>query len=99
MMLEGLAEDFRALKAYTLPAFSATDSIDEGALVQVDMEGDVMWFMILPGGGGTDVDVDDQEVTILTPETPLGEQLIGKAKGETYRVRAGGPGGTILGVS
>lgn len=98
MMLEDLAEGFRRLKSYRLPAYAPGDPIGEGALVQVDMEGEPMWFMILPGGGGTDVMVDHQEVTILTPATPLGEQLMGKAEGDTYCVRAGGPGGVIRSV-
>lgn len=97
-MLEDLAEDFRRLKAYRLPAFGPEDPIDEGALVQVDMEGEPMWFLILPGGGGTEVNALGQDVTVLTPETPLGRQLIGKGTGETYRIRAGGPGGLILRV-
>jgi transcription elongation GreA/GreB family factor len=99
MMLEDLAEDFRRLKAYRLPAYAPTDAIGEGALVEVEMDGESMWFIILPGGGGTDVMIGDVEVTVVTSETPLGEQLIGKRAGDAYLVRPGGPGGTIRTVS
>jgi len=98
MMLEDLAEDFRRLKSYLLPALSPGDRIDEGALVEVEMDGSNLWFMILPAGGGTEVRIENEEVTILTPKTPLGDQLIGKTRGEAYRVRADGPEGTILSV-
>lgn len=99
IMLEGQVEDFRRLKVYRLPAYAADDPIGEGALVQVEMDGETMWFMILSGGGGTDVPMDGQEVTILTPQTPLGEQLTGKTRGDTYRIRKDGPKGEILAVS
>ena len=82
MMLEDLATDFRRLKSYRPPAYEPGDAIGEGALVEVDMDGEPMCFMILPGGGGTDVMVDGREVTVLTPETPLGEQLMGKRAGD-----------------
>lgn len=98
MMLEDLAEDFRRLKSFLLPVFDPADPIDLGALVDVEMDGEPMWFMILPGGGGTDVVVDGREVTVLTPDTPLGEQLMSKTAGEAFLVREGGPKGTILAV-
>jgi hypothetical protein len=99
MLLENLAEQYGLLKAYRLPALQPEAPIKEGALVQVDMDGAPMWFMLLPAGGGTDVVVDGHEVTILTPTTPLGEQLMGKKRGDRYEVRKGGPAGTILHVS
>jgi transcription elongation GreA/GreB family factor len=98
LMLEELAEAYSRLKSYRLPAYDPEAPIGQGALVEVESDGEIMWFMILPGGGGTDIDLDGQEVTIITPETPLGAELIGKTAGQTYRLRPGGPGGAILSV-
>ncbi|MDB6054162.1 MAG: elongation factor GreAB [Verrucomicrobiales bacterium] len=55
---------------------------DVGALVSVDMAGDIGWFFIGPCHGGLEVLFSKKEVTVLTPESPLGSLLIGRKAGE-----------------
>ena len=38
-------------------------------------------YFLGPRAGGTEVDFDDTEITVITPESPLGSQLMGQKRG------------------
>jgi len=63
--------------------------VDYGALVQVDMRGGVSWYFIGPKAGGLEIVQDKDEVTIITPQSPLGEQLMEKKQGDKFKFGAG----------
>lgn len=71
-----LAKQLDELKAMVPEDFSGQE-IDVGALVEVDFEGDSDCYMLLNGAGGTEVTVDGKTCTVITPESPLGKQLMG----------------------
>jgi len=74
-----LAADLRhhiqALKAMDMEDFTGQE-IDIGAVVEVDLGGEVDTYMLLHCGGGIEVDVDGKTITIITPESPLGSALM-----------------------
>ena len=72
--------------------------IDIGALVEVEMDGAADWYLLLSGGGGTEVSVDGQTVTVITPESPLGQELMGNIEAGFVRLPSGAEG-IILSVS
>ena len=54
-----------------------------GALVEIAFSpDDTEWFFIGPAGGGVEVEVDGQTVTVITPESPMGRKLARLKKGE-----------------
>ena len=53
-----------------------------GALVTVENKGKANFFFIGPRNGGLEVTVGDQVVTVITPSSPLGRQLLGAAVGQ-----------------
>jgi hypothetical protein len=61
--------------------FSKDDPIDLGALVEIEFPGAREWFFLAPSGGGTEVQHEGTPVTVITPESPLGSQLIGSRVG------------------
>ncbi len=63
--------------------------IGKGALVEVDSGGEKLFFFIMNHGGGTELHLDFGEVTVITPESPLGASLMGKKDGEVYTLRSG----------
>jgi hypothetical protein len=72
-----------------LLAFPAGSRVALSALVEVDLSGEVHWFFLAPAGGGTEVVCEGTPVTLLTPESPLGSQLMGlKAGGWTDSPKA-----------
>jgi transcription elongation GreA/GreB family factor len=85
--LEAAIADFENLKAR---AFGANESIDIGALVELEMGGDNSLYFIGPRAGGTEVLHDRKEILVITPQSPLGGQLAGKKAGDQVHVSFGG---------
>jgi len=67
--------------------FTKTDAIDSTALVElVDENGKKMRVFISPAGAGMKVG----DVQIVTPESPLGDELVGKRVGDVVELNAAG---------
>ncbi len=62
--------------------FSPTDPIDLGAAIQIEFPGETTWFFLAPAGGGLEIEADGELLTLITPESPLGNQISGKVVGE-----------------
>lgn len=75
-----------------LPAFGPDDTIAVGALVQLEAgsagSGRRTWYFVGPRAGGVEVSVGGETVLVLTPQSPLGRQLLGKRIGDVVT----GPG-------
>ncbi|VGO15242.1 hypothetical protein PDESU_03824 [Pontiella desulfatans] len=94
---EKLAKGFEDLRSFRPSDFTGKP-IGVGALVETEMDGYTDLFFMLECGGGTEVNVDGREITVITPESPVGAALIKKQQGETYSFRAGMEG-NILSVA
>ncbi len=73
--LETSIEEFEKLD---LRKFSAGEAIGVGALVELETGGEVSLYFIGPRAGGTEVVQDKKEVLVITPQSPLGAQLMEK---------------------
>lgn len=73
-----------------LRAFGPKDPIDVGALVEVESAGEKAWYFIGPRAGGTEVIENGEAVLVITPQSPLGRQLIGKKQGDRLQIEIGG---------
>lgn len=62
--------------------FGPDDPIDLGALIQLEFLGETAWFFLAPTGGGTEVALEGHSITVITPESPLGSQLMDLKAGE-----------------
>ncbi len=62
--------------------FTADDAIVIGALVELECGGEKLFYFFGPRAGGTEVLHDKKEVLVITPQSPLGEQLMGKKQGD-----------------
>jgi transcription elongation GreA/GreB family factor len=81
--------------------FKPGEAIDLSALVEVESRGERSHFFIGPCKGGLEITQSGKEVLVLTPQAPLGEQLVGRKSGERFKWGAG-PAATeykILAVS
>ena len=85
---EALATQVEELRAFVPPCFSGKP-IGAGALVETEMDGDTVLFFLLNCGGGTELEVDRREITVITPESPVGAALVGKKLGDAYSFRTG----------
>ena len=85
--LEQSLHEFRALVGRH---FIPTAPIDVGALVELLAGKDRSFYLIGPRAGGTEVEHDSHEITVMTPQSPLGGQLMGHKAGERLKLEFGG---------
>jgi transcription elongation GreA/GreB family factor len=79
----GAAQAGAAYQDFTPPPLGPDSRIDLGALVQLAFPDETRWFFVGPAGGGIEVICDGMPITVLTPESPLGRQLIGMKAGDS----------------
>ncbi len=71
--------------ALTAPAAQTTAAV--GALVEVaGTKGRPTWYFLGPRGGGLEVELDGQTILVVTPQSPLGRELLGKSAGAPVRL-------------
>jgi len=69
---------------------AADDPIDLGALVELDHGDEGSVYFIGPRAGGTEIIHDKREILVITPQSPLGAQLVGRKQGESFQLNLGG---------
>ena len=83
------AETMKAREEFaSLPArdFGPEDPIDLGAVVTLEGPDGAATYFIGPSAGGTEIVHQRQAILVITPQSPLGRQLIGRRQGETVEV-------------
>jgi transcription elongation GreA/GreB family factor len=85
--IEASIAEFERLAARN---FDAGDPIDLGALVKLENGGEHCFYFIGPRAGGTEIMHDKKEILVITPQSPLGEQLMGKKFGDQPQLDFGG---------
>lgn len=69
--------------------FGPDDPIASTALVQLEMNGKKSYVFLTAKGGGMHLQVEGKSVQVVTPSSPLGENLIGLRSGDTAMVDVG----------
>ncbi len=85
LQAQTILEAIATLDAFHPPALAPGDPVTLGAFVELAMErrGDRCFFLLTPAGGGEEVALNGREITLITPETPLARQLLGRRVGAT----------------
>ena len=74
----------------SLRDFSDSDNVYLTALVVLEADsGSRKNFFLGPAAGGLKVAVDQEEVVVITPESPLGRDLLGKEVGDSVTITVG----------
>jgi transcription elongation GreA/GreB family factor len=82
-----------AIKVYAeLPTrdFAKADTIDVSAMVTLDFDGTRSSYFIGPKSGGLEINYNGEEVVVITPQSPLGQNLMGRKLGERWTTKTGG---------
>ena len=77
--LEASIAEFEKLE---VRKFTDGEGIGIGALVELESDGERSFYFIGPRAGGTEVVQDKKEVLVITPQSPLGAQLMEQKQGE-----------------
>jgi transcription elongation GreA/GreB family factor len=85
--LEAAIAEFEKLP---VKKFGADDPIAIGALVELENGGENLFYFVGPRAGGTEILHDKKEILVITPQSPLGEQLLGKKSGDEPQLTLGG---------
>jgi len=84
---EEVAQALAQFQAMVPRDFTRGEPIALGALVTIENVGT---YFFGPRAGGTEVkDDDDQTVSVITPQSPLGRQLLGRKQGDLVAIELG----------
>src|SRR5260221_2762293 len=78
-----------ALAAYQtleLQQFDSNSPIDVTALVELDSRNECAFYFLGPKSGCIESQLNGTEILVIPPESPLGQQLVGKKVGDRIRV-------------
>jgi transcription elongation GreA/GreB family factor len=85
--IESAIAEFEELAARQL---ADGEAVASGALVELETGGEHSFYFIGPRAGGTEVVHDKKEILVITPQSPLGEQLLGRKQGDQPQLNLGG---------
>jgi transcription elongation GreA/GreB family factor len=76
----------------TLPArdFVPGDRIDLTALIELETDGVRAAYFVGPKSGGLELIHEGQEIMVITPQSPLGQTLMGRKGGQHWTAKVGG---------
>ena len=70
--------------------FTNNEGIDVGALIEIKQDGKRAHYFIGPSAGGTEIEIGETEVLVITPQSPLGSQLKGRRENERFNLTLAG---------
>jgi transcription elongation GreA/GreB family factor len=85
-----ILESIKVYAALQMKEFGLDDPIDLSAVVELQTDGAIGIYFIGPRSGGLEVDYKGVELTVVTPHSPLGQQLIGKKAGHRWTTNFNG---------
>jgi transcription elongation GreA/GreB family factor len=74
----------------TAKDFKPDEPIDVTAVVELDADRTHSVYFIGPRNGGLEIEYERKEITVITPQSPLGQNLMGKKAGQRWTARLGG---------
>lgn len=85
---EELTMQIIKVKKLVLRDYNEDTPIGMTAIVTVAINSDdTKHFLIFPFAGGTKLDVDNSEYSVITPDSNVGSKLIGKKVGDTFEIK------------
>lgn len=88
-----IEQAIRAFERITPRLFGEETPLALGAVVKLENEDDTRWYILGPHEGGLKITWEDREIVVITPPSPLGQQLIGNVLGEVIEIKS--PAGLV----
>lgn len=85
--IEALIQQFHTLK---FKSFHSEDPIELTAIVDVNLDGKKRKFLVMPLGGGFSAQIDGESVQIVTPNSAMGEAIMGLSVGDSAEFEISG---------
>lgn len=78
-----------AVRKTEIKIFGKDDVIAPSALIEVEHNGKNQFLFLMPGGGGLTLSQDGNSVSVISPNSPLGQALIGTKAGDEAIIEVG----------
>ncbi|HLP09276.1 MAG TPA: transcription elongation factor [Opitutaceae bacterium] len=88
-LADEVATAINAFRNLTLRAFSPGEPAAVGAVIRLEARGARSVYFLGPAHGGLEVQVNGDEVMVVTPSSPLGRSLMGRKTGERVALPQG----------
>ena len=85
-----LEQSIQQFQALPLADFGADDPIDLGAVVELEQAGKTTTYFVGPRAGGVEITHRGREIVVITPNSPMGQQLVGQKSGAHLRLTVSG---------
>ena len=85
-----IQDSIKAYESLALRDFAEDEMVELTALVELESDGVKSTYFIGPRNGGLEIKLGRKEVTVITPPSPLGQNLMGKKRGHRWTVKLGG---------
>jgi transcription elongation GreA/GreB family factor len=92
-----IEESLTLISALAVPDFIPGSPLALGALAEVrDSRGTVVSYFLCPRAGGLELSLDNRTILVVTPQSPLGRQLLGRRVGDAVQLPGSRPGAPSL---
>jgi transcription elongation GreA/GreB family factor len=85
-----ILESIKVYESLAAREFAPGEPIDLTALVELEIDGTASMYFIGPRNGGLEITFGRKEVTVISPQSPLGQNLMGKKPGDRWTAELGG---------
>ncbi|HEX4265414.1 MAG TPA: transcription elongation factor GreAB [Verrucomicrobiae bacterium] len=86
-----ILDSIKLYQSLPMRNFAPGDLIDLTAVVKLDADGSPATYFIGPKSGGLEIQFDGEEIVVVTPQSPMGQNLIGKKAGQRWSAKPGAP--------
>ena len=87
-----IGESIQTLNGFLSELPDAQGRVMAGTLVECELGGIRDWFFLSPVGGGLEIEAGGTDVTVITPQSPLGSRILGKERGAAFTLPNGANG-------
>jgi len=85
-----ILDSIKLYEALTTHDFAADEPVDLTALVELETDGARSTYFIGPKNGGLEIECQRKEIMVITPQSPLGQNLMGRKAGQRWTAKLGG---------
>jgi transcription elongation GreA/GreB family factor len=85
-----ILDSIKVYESLTTKDFASGEPIELTALVELDSDATRSTYFIGPRSGGLEIIHPNKEVMVITPQSPLGQNLTGRKAGDRWQTKLGG---------
>src|SRR3954447_23358978 len=79
-----ILDSIKLYETMAVKEFAPDEPVDLTALVELDTDGARAIYFIGPKSGGLEIEHQRKEIMLITPQSPLGQNLMGKKMGQRW---------------